>query len=542
MIENRPPSTTPLPTTGSQQTASRRPAADPGGDQSEALGFLNDPASYGAAVTEVQRIDTHGAMVFLAGDRAYKIKRAVHYPYMDFSTLEKRHRACARELALNVRTAPTLYRKVIAVTRNKDGILSFGGGGTPVEWVLVMKRFKQEQLLSNIAAAGGLTDEIARDLADTVAAFHHTAPPPSDDTLKGAESIEWVVVENNQELAEREDLFPPVQAARLAELSLDQLARRWALLDSRSESGLLRFCHGDLHLRNVVLLDGRPTLFDAIEFNDAIACIDVFYDLAYLLMDLEHRGLRPLANLVLNRYLQKHDDLEALSLLPLFLSARATVRAKVAASLEKIEDDGQAINERRDEALSYFNEALRFLSPPPPRLVAVGGLSGSGKTSLAQALAPALGAAPGAVHLRSDVLRKTLAGVDEAVRLPPSAYSREAGQAVYDSMLAKAGRVLAAGHSVVIDGVFARPEERAAAEALAHSSGAAFAGFWLQADPEILTSRVEQRRHDASDATAAVVRQQLIYDLGDVDWTPIDAGASIKAVADQARRLLNLPD
>lgn len=527
MTQNRP-----------QPPSTESNAAD---DQSAVLRFLGDPASYGAAVAAVTRIDTHGAVVFLAGERAYKVKRAVCYPYMDFSTLEKRQRACRRERALNLRTAPRLYRDVIAVTRDENGVLSLGGAGTAVEWVLVMERFAQEQLLSNLAAAGELTAEIVRGLADSVAAFHDAAPPPDDPALTGAASMEWVVVENNQEIVARPDLFPPDQAARLATLSLDHLARHRALLDRRAKRGLLRHCHGDLHLRNVVLLDGRPTLFDAIEFNDAIACVDVFYDLAFLLMDMEHRGLRPLANLLFNRYLQQRDDLAALPLLPMFLSARATIRAKVAASLEALESDGKAKEERRREALGYFDEALQFLVPAPPRLVAVGGLSGSGKTSLARALAPALGAAPGAVHLRSDVLRKALAGVDELTPLPPAAYSHEAGERVYAELLAKAQEILRSGQSVILDAVFARPAERAAVEAVAKSSGTAFDGLWLQAPGQTLESRVAQRRSDASDATAAVVRRQLTYDLGTIDWQSVDAKGSQDTVAGQARRKLHLP-
>ena len=274
----------------------------------------------------------------------------------------------------------------------------------------------------------------------------------------------------------------------------------------------------------MVLLDGQPTLFDAIEFNDAIACIDVFYDLAFLLMDLDHRDLRPFANLVLNRYLQQRDELAALALLPLFLSMRAAVRAKVAASLEAVAEGDVEKAKRRDEAAAYFRRALGYLRPPPPRLVAVGGLSGSGKTTLARSLAPEVGAAPGALHLRSDVLRKQLAGVPELERLPAAAYTREASAAVYTELGRRAAQGLAAGHSVVVDAVFARPEERAAIEAVAREAGSDFAGLWLEADRSVLTARVQGRRGDASDADARVVTQQLTYDLGEITWQQLPAG------------------
>ncbi|WP_422367854.1 AAA family ATPase [Pelagibius sp.] len=515
-----------------------------GADQDSVLRFLGDPSAYGTEVQEVARIDTHGAIVFLAGDFAYKIKRALRYPYMDFSTLEKRQQACARELSLNARTAPSLYLKVIAVTRGEDGCLALDGGGTTVEWVLVMKRFPQEDLLSNQADRRQLTRETMVELAEVVAEFHDTAPPPPGATEAGnpagTETFDWVVRENIEELTDRRDLFPAGDVARLAELSLAQLAGRKSLLDARASAGQVRLCHGDLHLRNVVLLDGHPRLFDAIEFNDAIACIDVFYDLAFLLMDLEHRGLRPFANLVLNRYLQHREALDALPLLPLFLSARACVRAKVAASLEKLAGKPAQKTKRRAEAQNYFSEALAFLTPPPPRLVAVGGLSGSGKTTVASHLAPRLGAAPGAVHLRSDILRKALAGVGEETRLPPEAYNPKANRAVYDDLLRKAANVLAAGHAVIVDAVFARPEERAALERVARASGCTFSGLWLEARPANLRSRVEGRRHDASDATAKVVDRQLDYDLGRLTWTTIDADGTVESVVETADRHLAL--
>lgn len=517
-------------------------------DQSEVLRFLQDPSSYAVirrdAVTTVERIDTHGAIVFLAGDRAYKIKRAVSYPYMDFSTLERRHWACTREMALNRRTAPGLYLEVLAITRDSNGALRFDGAGEAVEWVLVMERFPQENLLSNLAKTGALTQEVMINLAEEIAAFHGEAPLAKDDTSYGlgAAAIEWVVVENNEEFAARNDLFPAARCAELAERSLAALARNRALLDARAAAGHQRLCHGDLHLRNVVLMDGRPTLFDAIEFNDAIACVDVLYDLAFLLMDLEHRGLRPYANLVFNRYLHRRDEGDSLPLLPLFLSARAAVRAKVAASLEAVAEAEAEKCKRRQEALSYFAEALQFLAPAPARLVAVGGLSGTGKTCLARLLAPSLGAAPGAVHLRSDVLRKTLAGVEEHVRLPPEAYNRAAAEAVYQGLLKKARQALQAGQSVIVDAVFARPEERAAVASLAGELGIAFDGLWLQANPEILIARVEARLGDASDATPAVVQKQLGYDLGAIDWTRIDAAPGPEEVAAAAREALALRD
>lgn len=507
------------------------------GDQSAVLRLLTDPATYGGGVDKVERIDTHGAIVFLAGERVYKVKRAVAYPYMDFSTLEKRRQSCLREREINSRTAPGLYLDVVAVTRSGQR-LRLGGDGEAVEFAVVMRRFAQHDLLSALADAGRLTDEIAIALADAVARFHDAAEPRRDRAA-GAEAMRWVIGENGEELAGRSDLFDAAAGRRLTGLALRLLARHGGLLDARAAAGKVRLCHGDLHLRNVVLLDGQPTLFDAIEFNDAIACIDVVYDLAFLLMDLDHRGLRPFANLVLNRYLQQRDEVAALALLPLFLSARAAVRAKVAASLEAELGDEDAKAKRRREAAGYFARAEAYLTPAAPRLVAVGGLSGTGKTTLARALAPDLGAAPGALHLRSDVLRKQRAGVPELERLPPEAYTAEAGEAVYARLNRQAAAGLAAGQAVIADAVFAQPGERAAIAAIARQAGVGFCGLWLEADPAVMAARVTERRGDASDATAAVVGRQLTYDTGALDWNRLDAGQEPAALRDAAAQVLD---
>jgi hypothetical protein len=255
-------------------------------------------------------------------------------------------------------------------------------------------------------------------------------------------------------------------------------------------------------------------------------------------MDLDHRGLRPFANLVLNRYLQQRDEAAALALLPVFLSTRAAVRAKVAASAETMAESAEEKTKRRREAAGYFARALDYLAPAPPRLVAVGGLSGTGKTTLARALAPALGAAPGALHLRSDVLRKQLTDVAELERLPPEAYTPQASAAVYAALNCQAAAALAAGQAVIVDAVFAQPDERAAVEQVASDAGVAFDGLWLEADPAVMAARVTARRGDASDATSEVVERQLAYDLGGIAWPRLDAGRPGDALQAEAGRLL----
>jgi aminoglycoside phosphotransferase family enzyme/predicted kinase len=459
---------------------------------------------------------------------------------MDFSTLALRKANCERELACNRRTAPELYLGVEPVVRGAGGKLFLGAAGAAVEWLVVMKRFDQDGLCDRLARAGQLTPDLMAALADEIAAFHDGAEVLAGETVHGggATGLKAVIEGNLSELGERPDIFPPGDLAAFAHASRAALDRQAALLDTRLAAGFVRHCHGDLHLRNICVIDGRPTIFDAIEFDDTIAGIDVLYDLAFLIMDLEHRNLRAHANLVLNRYLQQEAAYEGLAALPLFLSVRAAVRAKVNVSMAEGQPDTRALI---DEAGVYFRAARAYLEPAAPRLVAVGGLSGTGKTSLARALAPGLGAAPGAVHLRSDVLRKAAAGAGETQRLAPESYTPEASAAVYGELLHHARSALAAGRAVIADAVYARPAERAAIEAVARDLGVPFQGLWLESPEPVMVERVGARSGDASDATAEVVREQLSYELGEIAWTRLDASGELAATAAAAEQVLAEP-
>ncbi|TVQ51999.1 MAG: hypothetical protein EA355_15975, partial [Rhodobacteraceae bacterium] len=311
--------------------------------------------------------------------------------------------------------------------------------------------------------------------------------------------------------------------------ALADVARHARLLDARRRHGCVRRGHGDLHLGNVVLIDGRPTPFDAIEFNEAIATDDILYDAAFTVMDLMARAAPPLAGAFLSRYLTATRDHAALALLPLYVSMRAAVRAFVAWR------DDRAAGEAR------LALATAALAPrPPARLIAVGGPSGSGKSTLARALAPEIGAPPGAVMLRSDVARKRLFGVAPEAPLPAEAYGAAAGAQVYRRLLRDAGRALRAGAPVVLDAAFLRPAERAAAAALAAAAGASFAGFWLGASEATMAARLDARRGDASDADAAVMRRQLAALAPPADWLILDADGPPEAAAAAARAALRL--
>ena len=313
-----------------------------------------------------------------------------------------------------------------------------------------------------------------------------------------------------------------------------EVNRQAALLDARREAGQVRQCHGDLHLRNIVLVDGRPTLFDGVEFNDEISCTDVQYDLAFLLMDLWRRCLPRHANAVWNRYLAATQDWQGISLLPLFLSCRAAVRAKTTATTTRVERDPARRTELEALARQYLAMADEFLHPPPPAIIAIGGFSGSGKSTLALALAPSVGAVPGAIVLRSDEIRKQLCAVPALERLGPDGYADGISRRVYQALIDRAAAIVGAGHSVIVDAVYARPDDRDAIVRVAADASVPFAGLWLDAPEQTLVARVAARHDDASDADADVIRKQQLLGTGPIAWQRFDASTSLERLLQAA--------
>jgi aminoglycoside phosphotransferase family enzyme/predicted kinase len=458
-------------------------------------------------------VETHISAVFLGAETVWKLKKAVRLPFLDFSTVALRKRFALREFELNALAAPGLYRDVVPVVRGTDGALALGGGGEPVDWLVRMARVPERDFFDVIAASGGLTPTLHDHVADTVAALHHRLAPVARDQAAALAGV----IDGNARSAEAAGL--PTDAVRRWRTGAEAaLAERADWLRARGEGGFVRRCHGDLHLGNLCLWRGRPVAFDALEFDEELAVIDTAYDLAFLLMDLDRRCGRAAANRVLNRYVARTGDWGLVRGLPLFLSLRAMVLAHVSASRERPED-------WRD----YLDRALAYLAPPAPVALAIGGLPGTGKSSLARALAPELGPAPGALILRSDEFRKRRFSVAPEERLPPSAYEEPVSRAVLGELCRAAGEVFAAGHAVIADATFIDPADRVAVQSAC--AAARFLGVWLHAPLPVLEARVAGRSGDASDATVAVLRRAAGADPGAMDWHRADASDGAAALA-----------
>ena len=501
--------------------------------QGQVLAFL-DGSNFGAAHGG-RRIDTHASMVFLGRDRVLKIKRAVRLPFLDYSTLEKRKAACEEELKVNAGNAPELYRRVVAITRNAGGAFEIGGDGEPVEWAVEMTRFDEEQALDRVAASGTIGPSLAFAVADAILRSHDNAPPA--DGVSWIASIPPIIARNTAKFRKVRGL-DAAAVDRLDAASRDSATTLRPLLGKRAEQGFVRRCHGDLHLANIALVDGRPRLFDAIEFDAVIATTDILYDLAFTLMDLVHFNQGVAANAVLNRYLAgaSDDNLDGLRLLPSFLSVRAAIRAHVLFVKSEHAGGDAAVWQ---EAKRYFDLAGRLIMPKPPLLVAVGGLSGVGKSVLARGLAGLMEPPPGAVIVRSDVVRKRLFGVSDTTVLPEQAYQADASKRVYDMLLDAAQRVLAQGFSVVLDAAYLKETERTEVGGLARRQGARFVGLFLTSDLATRLSRIEQRKGDVSDATRDVALMQETYAVGTVDWHLVDASGTPEQSLRNARAAID---
>jgi uncharacterized protein len=484
-------------------------------EQREVAQFLGSLASGPAR-------ETHISAVFVGHNTVWKLKKAIRMPFLDFRSREARAHFLQRELELNQPAAPGLYHDVVGIIRRPDGTLDFGDGN-PIDFVLRMARVPDEDFLDVIASEHRLTPPLLDALGDTVAAYHANRAP-----LHGRDSVESMrrITEGNAHSALAARL-PSDDVLRWKREMMAAITAHRTWLAARPCGGFVRRCHGDLHLGNLCLWQGKPVPFDALEFDEDLATIDVAYDLAFLLMDLDHRVGRAAANRVMNRYVARTGDAGLTGGLPVFLSQRAMVRAHVLAATGR---DGS----------SYLAAALAYLSPAQPVTIAIGGLQGTGKSTLARALAPEVGPAPGALVLRSDETRKRQFGVAPEARLPPDAYSETANAATNGALIDQSRIATEAGHAVIADATFLDPTVRDALAAAIAPTGVRFRGFWLHAPLKVLEQRISARKGDASDATIAVLRRSATDDPGAGDWLEVNATDATQALDGVRQGLSNL--
>ncbi len=482
--------------------------------QARLVEALQQPARYPHPVEHLEVIETHISWVILTGHYAYKIKKPVDLGFLDFRTLEQRRHYCEEELRLNRRLAPELYLDVVPITGSPDAPV-LEGEGAPLEYAVRMREFPQEARLDRLLARGALGPEHMDDIAAELARFHDEAPAVDAGRPFGEpEQVRRPVRGNFEQLARLgADTTERERLEALREWSERRFASLRERLAERRAQGFVRECHGDLHLGNMALLDGRITLFDCIEFNESFRWIDVMNEAAFLCMDLDHREHPMLGHRFLNAYLERTGDYAGLDLLPYYETYRALVRAKIAA-IRRSQDDLSAAERAEVEAdyHALVGLARTYTHEPRPALLITHGLSGSGKTTVTQTLVERLGC----LRLRSDVERKRLFGLSAEARtraaLEGGIYSKDASRATYERLAELAETVLRAGYPALVDATFLRRGRRAAFRDLAARLGAAFLIVDVQASDAALEARVAARAAagtGASEAGLEVLRHQM---------------------------------
>lgn len=481
----------------------------------------------------VQTITTHCAKIYLINEFAIKVKLSVNYSYINTVNLDDRKTLLLRELELNKPHLPNIYLEVAAIVIDADGCFQFRfrneklSEDEVVEWCLIMRRFAEETVLDNIARKGRLTKEISKELGKSIAAYHNSSAVHI--VTDGDTRIHEVLQELDLEFEKLAAIFPAVDLTQFRKKGAHEYELVENLLCERGKNGYIRRCHGDLHLRNILLDDGTPVPFDALEFNERFAIIDVLYDLAFLLMDLDHRELRVQQNAVLNEYMlhATAEGVHGLKLLPLFMFCRAGIKAMTSAQSLLVAQ--QKNHHGFNESKAYLRSALNCIRQRKPVTIAIGGFSGSGKSTIAIELAHMVCNAPGALLIRSDSERKSEFQVPEKTNLGKSHYTAANTQRVYSRLFEKATAAITAKYPVIVDATFMRQEQRIEIEKIAKEGGSEFHGFWLMAPVSTLRNRIEKRQSDASDADVSVLEKQLVLNKGYMDWCAIDTSSTVQS-------------
>ena len=492
--------------------ASSRPdASAPLARHARLVGALCEPGCYPHSVSRIEVIETHISTVLLTGEFGYKIKKPVDLGFLDFTTLERRRRCCEDEVRLNRRTAPGIYLDVVPIGGTLEHPL-VGSGGPAIEHAVRMRQFAPDATLDALLRRGALAPAHVDELASSVAAFHARIAVASPETPHGSPERVWAAaLDNFRQIAAHGG--DTAELARLRTWSEAEFAGLRGLLEERRRGGFVRECHGDLHLRNVALIDGRPVPFDCIEFSDALRWIDVISEVAFSVMDLLEHCEQALAFRFLNGYLEGTGDYAGVALLRFYLVYRALVRAKIAAIRAGQADlQSEARMQARDELEQYVRLAGTLTERGGASLLITSGVSGSGKTTVARTLAASLGA----IHLRSDLERKRLHGLAATARTSAAVgaglYAPAASTATYGRLAELARALLPSGFPVIVDAAFLRRAERDALREVAREAGAQFLIVACDAPPGVLRERVRVRERagqDASEATVAVLERQI---------------------------------
>ena len=490
------------------------------------INALLNPDVYNHKVDTIELIETHISWVILTGHFAYKIKKPVNFGFLDFSTLERRHFYCQEELRLNKRLAPQIYLDVIHITGQIDNPI-INGDGPVIEYAVKMLQFPQSAQFDRLLAAGRLNKNNMTNLAEVIADFHVHSPVASQQTEYGSiDSIKSSVMENfiqikDKDIHRQERLL----VEELQQWSEQFLARHGADFILRKQQQAIRECHGDMHLRNIALVDGQSVLFDCLEFNDEFRWIDVMSELAFLCMDIENRGRIDLSQILLNRYLEISGDYHGLALFRFYKVYRALVRAKV--DVLRMFQSGIGKQQRQQiyaEFSGYLQLARKYVATEQPVMYITHGLSGSGKTTGTNYLMNN----SDVIRVRSDVERKRLFGIAEthqdsghaansyAMELNRGIYSAEAGTKTYDYLYTLADSILESGYSVIVDACFLKYSARRKFHLLADHHSVAFVILSFDAPVKLLKQRLAQRQcigEDASDADIHVLEGQLNSDF-----------------------------
>ncbi|MCA9061790.1 MAG: AAA family ATPase [Planctomycetaceae bacterium] len=472
---------------------------------------LQRPSAWPHAVDHIQLRETHISWVLLTGQYAYKIKKPLRFPFVDYSTLERREAFCHQEVRLNSRLAPGIYLGVVPIT-GTESKPEVGGTGPILEYAVQMIQFDEDYLLSRLIASNRLTPDHIDRLAVRVAEIHRQAAcAPAESAFATPAEVQKEARDNLTVLRQCHE--SDHQIAHLSEWTEQTFLTLQGVFDGRKREGFVRECHGDLHLRNVVLLDNSIELFDGIEFNDVFRWIDIQSDAAFLEMDLADQGRPDLAHRFRNRYLERTGDYPGLAVRRWYLVFRALVRAKVGAlRIRQEEECGQETKDQQAELQRYLELATKYSAHRTAMLIITTGVSGSGKTTGTQSIIERLGA----IRVRSDIERKRLIGIAEtaasSLEMHGPVYSSSVSARVYETLSERCRQILEAGYPAIADATFLRRIDRSRFHELAQELRVPFVIIPFEADMDALRNRIRERRRaglDASEATVDVMEAQL---------------------------------